>query len=195
MRSLADAINSGDLGAALALWEPQACIVGADGSTLAGHDALAGALSSMIEHGTRFEAEVLDVYAAGDLALVTGNLTLIATDGTAQRSRSLVVHRRGSDGRWRIALDAPWGLPDGEVAGVTAAIQQLDLGLRLREAGEAFARSHDSAADAIADAARRGMSAAAIAEHSGLSPQTVGVFLRHMGLTSEPDEAGATRVA
>jgi uncharacterized protein (TIGR02246 family) len=111
---LADAINSGDLAAALALWEPEACIVGRDGSSLAGRDAVAAVLGSMIEHGTRFDAEVLDVYAAGDLAVVTGNLTLTAADGTIQRSRSLVVHRRGPDGEWRIALDAPWGLPEGD---------------------------------------------------------------------------------
>jgi uncharacterized protein (TIGR02246 family) len=109
---LADAITNGDLHAALALWEPDACIVGGDGSVLArGHDGLVAVLGAMIEHGARFEAEVLDVCTAGDLALVTGRLTLTAPDGSQQRSRSLVVHRRGSDGEWRIAIDAPWGLP------------------------------------------------------------------------------------
>jgi uncharacterized protein (TIGR02246 family) len=114
---LADAITSGDLPAAAALWEPDACIVAPDGSTLArGSEAVMSVLGAMIEHGTRFEAEVLDVYTAGDLALVTGDLTLTASDGSTQRSRSLVVHRRHANGEWRIALDAPWGLPNGDHA-------------------------------------------------------------------------------
>lgn len=111
---LADAITKGDLDAALALWEPEACIVGPDGSALArGRDGIADVLGAMVDHGARFHAEVLEVHAAGDLALVVGLLTLTAPDGSAQRSRSLVVHRRGAEGEWRIALDAPWGLPDG----------------------------------------------------------------------------------
>jgi ketosteroid isomerase-like protein len=103
------------------LWERDACIVGPDGAVLArGHDGLAAVLGAMIEHGTRFEAEVLDVCTAGEVALLTGQLTLTAPDGTAQRSRSLVVHRRGADGEWRIAIDAPWGLQE------TAHIAQRD---------------------------------------------------------------------
>jgi len=112
---LAQAITNGDVDAALALWEPDACIVGPDGSALArGSDALVGVLRAMIEHGTRFEADVLDVYTAGDLALVRGALRLTAPDGSTQHSRSLVIHRRRADGSWRIALDAPWGLPNGD---------------------------------------------------------------------------------
>jgi uncharacterized protein (TIGR02246 family) len=110
---LADAISNGELKAAVALWEPEACIVGPDGSTLArGRDALEAVLGALVERDTQFEAAPVHVWLAGDVALVASDLTLTAPDGTVQRSRALVVHRRGADGCWRIAVDAPWGLPD-----------------------------------------------------------------------------------
>jgi ketosteroid isomerase-like protein len=50
------------------------------------------------------------------LAIVSGALTLNGTAGAkepfAQRSSSVVVYIRGADG-WRIAIDAPSGLPPG----------------------------------------------------------------------------------
>ena len=193
---LADAITAGRLDAALALWEPDAHIVGPDGSAIArGHDAIRAVLAAMIEHGTRFEAEVLDVYEAGDLALVTGNLTLIARDGSVNRSRSLVVHLRGADGQWRIALDAPSGLPAATWADGGVRMDGGGLQQRLREAGAAFIESHDRAEAAIREAASEGTSAQEIAALSGLAPETVRVFLRHLGVSSDDDEAQPARVA
>jgi ketosteroid isomerase-like protein len=60
--------------------------------------------------------ELRGLFVAGDVATATGTLTLSGTghDGRpfAQSSSSVVVYRRSVDG-WRIALDAPWGLPGG----------------------------------------------------------------------------------
>lgn len=49
---------------------------------------------------------------------------------------------------------------------------------RLRDAGGEFIESHRKAAAAIHEAARVGMPREAIAEVSGLSPETVAAFLR-----------------
>jgi hypothetical protein len=53
-----------------------------------------------------------------------------------------------------------------------------EIELRLREAGRGFIESHDRTAVVIREAADLGMPAEAIADVSGLSPQTVAAFLR-----------------
>lgn len=111
--SFAAAINGGDADAALALWAHDAVIVGADGQSLSGHEQIAPALRALVSNGTQVEIEISRLYVAGDVAVVAGTLTITGTGQTAfrTRSQSTVVYKRGDDGRWRIALDAPWGLP------------------------------------------------------------------------------------
>jgi hypothetical protein len=59
-----------------------------------------------------------------------------------------------------------------------------DIERRLREAGGEFIEAHRSAEMAIRDATAAGMPPDAIAHVSGLSPETVAAFLRH--LDTEP---------
>ena len=111
---LADAINRRDLDAAVALWAEDAAIVAPDGSLVRGRDGIVKALEGLLGNGTRFDAELTGLFEAGDTALATGSLTLRGDghDGPfEQRSDSIVVYARDADGLWRIALDAPWGLP------------------------------------------------------------------------------------
>jgi uncharacterized protein (TIGR02246 family) len=111
---LAAAINRRDLDAALALWAEDAAIVAPDGSVVRGRSGIVKALEALVGNGTRFEAQLTGLYEAGDTALATGSLILRGDghDGPyEQRGESIVVYARGSDGAWRIALDAPWGLP------------------------------------------------------------------------------------
>ena len=49
---------------------------------------------------------------------------------------------------------------------------------RLRQAGREFIDAHGNAETAISEAASAGMVPAAISDVSGLSPETVGIFLR-----------------
>jgi hypothetical protein len=56
--------------------------------------------------------------------------------------------------------------------------ENADLECRLREAGAVFIEAHDRAAFAIREASDAGMDAEAIARTSGLSPETVRIFLR-----------------
>jgi len=80
-----------------------------------GREAIEGALRALVEHGVVLQITLRQTFDAGDVALATGTLTMTGNgyDGAPFRARSdaLVVYRRGGDGRWRIALDAPWGLP------------------------------------------------------------------------------------
>ncbi len=108
--AFAAAVARRDLDGALSMWSEDAAIVAADGSLLAGRDAIREALRALLSNGTEVRIEVAHIFEAGDVALATGSLTL-SGEGFEQRSDSSVVYARGADGRWRIALDAPWGLP------------------------------------------------------------------------------------
>jgi uncharacterized protein (TIGR02246 family) len=110
------AVNAQDVDAAVELWREDAAIVQLDGEVLRGRDAVAGALRALIDNGIEMHTEVSGIVEAGDLALVTGTLTLSGANGDgaegrfSTRSSSIVIYKRDADG-WRIALDAPWGLP------------------------------------------------------------------------------------
>jgi uncharacterized protein (TIGR02246 family) len=112
--AFATAINAGDVPAAVELWIDDATIIQPDGGTVRGKSAVASALRALVDHGVRLEIDVSNVFVGGDVATVVGALTLNGTNGNsepfAQRSSSVVVYTRGPDG-WRIAIDAPWGLP------------------------------------------------------------------------------------
>jgi len=112
--SFAAAIDRRDVAAALEMWSEDAAIVAADGSLVRGRAAIGAALQSLVANGTRVQIDIASLFVAGDIALASGSLTLSGEGERGayeQRSSSTVVYARGADGRWRIALDAPWGLP------------------------------------------------------------------------------------
>jgi uncharacterized protein (TIGR02246 family) len=112
LQSFIAAVNAGDLPGVLELWTHDAMIVGADGQAVAGREQIKPALEALIENDTKLDVRVGGVYVAGDVAIVSGVLGMNGSGEQPYRaeSRSTVVYRRGADG-WRIALDAPWGLP------------------------------------------------------------------------------------
>lgn len=114
--TFAAAIGTGEVNAAVELWTDDATIIQPDGEALHGKPAVAAALQAIVDNGLRMEIDVSNVFVAGDVAVVVGALTLNGTNGDsepfAQRSSSVVVYTRNADG-WRIAIDAPWGLPAG----------------------------------------------------------------------------------
>jgi uncharacterized protein (TIGR02246 family) len=115
--SFAAAISRRDVAGAVEMWHEDAAIVAADGSLVRGRAAIGEALEALVSNGTRVRIDVAGLFVAGDIALASGSLTLSGDghDGAPfeQRSDSTVVYSRGADGMWRIALDAPWGLPGG----------------------------------------------------------------------------------
>jgi uncharacterized protein (TIGR02246 family) len=113
--AFATAINARDIEAALALWIEDAAILRPDGQAVRGREAIGEALHALVDSGASVEVDVAELYAAGDVAVAVGTLTIKGTDAKgasyAQRSQSVVIYSRGADGDWRLAIDAPWGLP------------------------------------------------------------------------------------
>ncbi|HUA74558.1 MAG TPA: SgcJ/EcaC family oxidoreductase [Solirubrobacteraceae bacterium] len=109
------AVNARDIDAAVELWREDAAIVQLDGEVLRGREAIAGALRTMVDNRIEIDTEVSGIVETGEVALVTGTLTLSGANGDGAdgrfvtRSSSIVIYRRDEQG-WRIALDAPWGL-------------------------------------------------------------------------------------
>jgi uncharacterized protein (TIGR02246 family) len=120
-RAFAAAINGRDLPAALELWDEHASMVTRDGEPIAGRAAIARLLQALIESRARVEIEIGTLAEAGGVALASGTVTITAADGFAVRSAALAVYSRGEDGRWRLAIDAPWGMPQaaGSLRGET----------------------------------------------------------------------------
>jgi uncharacterized protein (TIGR02246 family) len=111
----AAAIGARDVRAALALWSEEAALIAADGQPIRGHVAIESALRALVENGIDIDIRLAGAVTAGDIAIGSGTLTMRGVDTDGQpfehRSESVVVYRRDEDDRWRIALDAPWGLP------------------------------------------------------------------------------------
>jgi uncharacterized protein (TIGR02246 family) len=123
--AFAAAVNARDLPAALALWDERARLVTADGTAIDGRAAIAGVLAALIEHGSHMQIELTALHEAGDVAVASGTVTVTAADGFAARSDALAVYARGADGRWRLAIDAPWGLAtDGALSAAALDGQQ-----------------------------------------------------------------------
>jgi uncharacterized protein (TIGR02246 family) len=114
-QAFAAAINSGDLQGALELWLDDAVFVPADGVPLQGKDALHGVLGALVENGARMRIEMEGCHVAGPAAVGYGTLSFTTpSDENGSSTRFTAVYARDPDGSWRIAIDAPWGLPLGQ---------------------------------------------------------------------------------
>lgn len=110
---LTDAVNRGDLAAAVALYAPDAVLVAEPGKTARGHTRIREALQGFIHLRPTLTTSASRVTEAGDLALYHSRwqLTGIGPDGApvTMGGESADVLRRHTDGSWMIALDNPWG--------------------------------------------------------------------------------------
>ncbi len=113
--AFAEAIARRDVERAMELWVEDPTILTATGEPIRGRTAIAAALRLLVDSGTDVKIELTTSVTAGDVALGLGTLTLSGTGADGQRfsqqSNSAVIYSRGVDGSWRVAIDAPWGLP------------------------------------------------------------------------------------
>jgi uncharacterized protein (TIGR02246 family) len=113
VNELVEAINRGDLEAALALYAPGAVLVAQPGQVARGHAELRDALGRFIALKPVLRSQTQRVIEVDDVALYMGRWTLRGSDPSGQaiamEGDSSDVLRRQRDRRWLIAVDNPWG--------------------------------------------------------------------------------------
>ena len=112
---IAQAISSGDIEAAIALYEPGATFVSEPGQTASGTGPIREVLSGFLGMKPTLNIEVVLVVESGDTALLNSKWTLSGTgpDGSAVNmdGQGIEVVRRQADGNWLFVIDNPWGAP------------------------------------------------------------------------------------
>jgi uncharacterized protein (TIGR02246 family) len=112
---LFEVLETGDLDAALALYEPDAAFVVAPDRVVTGHAAIREVLRGMMSGGASGEIDAVTVVQSADAALAftraRGRSTVPGPDGKpiTVEFHSIEVVRKQSDGTWRIAIDDPTG--------------------------------------------------------------------------------------
>ena len=112
-RLFAEALSSGDLEGALAMYEPDACFDDGDGSPAYGHEQIMAKLADLIALDPTLDCYEIDVVENGDMAVLRARWTFSGTnsDGASfdLQGRSIEVVRRQPDGTWRFVIDLPSG--------------------------------------------------------------------------------------
>ena len=113
-RLFSDALNSGNLDALVALYEPHATLTPEPSQVVTGTQAIRAALSAFVAVKPTITLEVKTLAQTGDIALTSAKWALSGTgsDGhqTTMSGHSVEVSRRQPDGSWLFVIDTPWGL-------------------------------------------------------------------------------------
>jgi|SRR5436190_9963182 len=111
--SIVHGINTGNLDALMALYEPEAAFAAQPGNLAHGLPGVHASLAAFIGMQGTLDLTVTRVLEASDLALVAGewSFTGAGPDGEPVKltGRNADVLRRQSDGSWRFVIDNPWG--------------------------------------------------------------------------------------
>jgi uncharacterized protein (TIGR02246 family) len=121
---LFEVIETGDLDAALALYEPEATFVVAPEQVVVGHAAIREVLRGMMSVGAKGEIDAVAVVQSADGSVAftraRGRSTAPGPDGEpfTTEFHSIEVVRKQPDGTWRIVIDDPTG------AGLTSPVRR-----------------------------------------------------------------------
>ena len=106
------AVNAGDIERVLAVYEPGARLA-FPGQPSVGHDAIRGALQSLLAQKPTMTGRTVSVSQVGDVALLRSEWSFTGTDQTGGRvemsGESAEVVRRQPDGTWLYIIDLPMG--------------------------------------------------------------------------------------
>ena len=104
-----EALNAGDVEAALTFYEPYATFLPEPGKAVSGTEAIRDALNGLLALKPRLTVEVPQVVESGDLALLCSRWTLKGTgpdgDPVDLAGEGAEVVRRQADGTWRFVID------------------------------------------------------------------------------------------
>ena len=110
------AVNSGDVDALVALYEPDACLLGPAGEQAVGLDAIRATWDEMLAFGGSVAMTTLSVAEAGDLAYLSNRWELSIDGAVVASAITGEVARQQADGSWKYVIDNPYAaevsLPD-----------------------------------------------------------------------------------
>ncbi len=113
VNQLVEAVNQGNLDAAVACYEAGASLVVQPGHVATGTQAIRAAFAGFIAMKTTITTEKYEILQTGDIVLYTSRWSAIGTapDGTPVKmgGTSSDALRRQADGRWLIVIDNPFG--------------------------------------------------------------------------------------
>ena len=105
-RLIVEAINNGDVEAAIAMYEPEAAAPDSQGEVSSGTtDAFRQNTASFIASKPNLKVEVDKVIRAGDIALLYSHWSM--TNPEPMSGRTVAVARRQPDGNWLFIIDDP----------------------------------------------------------------------------------------
>jgi uncharacterized protein (TIGR02246 family) len=105
-------LNSGDVEGVIALYEPDARFVTPSGETIVGHAAMRRVVVGLVEAKTRFNARVVKVVEAGDVAVLYTDFHGITVEPFGEKEihqKAIEVLRRQPDGTWKLIVGDPNG--------------------------------------------------------------------------------------
>lgn len=106
---LAAALDSHDLDALVALYEPDACLVTRPGRSVQGPAAITATFAAILSLKPTFTMETGTVLESDGVALLHSTWRLVGTGSDGRRversGRGADVARRQSDGTWLLAVD------------------------------------------------------------------------------------------
>ena len=109
------AINSGDIDAALALYEPNATFAPEHNQSVTGLSAIRGVMEGFMAMKPKLNVEVPLVLECGEIAVLHSAWTLSGTDAdgkaVSMEGKGIEVVRRQADGTWKFIIDNPNGSP------------------------------------------------------------------------------------
>ena len=112
---IGEAINAGNVDAAIALYEPNATFASEPGKTVTGLDAIREVMVGFTAMNPKLTLEVPLVLQCDDIALLHSKWSITGTspDGSAvkEEGKGIEVVRRQADGTWKFIIDNPNGSP------------------------------------------------------------------------------------